>query len=166
VPNPLQAPWRMAYIVGDKPAGCVFCGVENASDAELRERLVLCRAEHAYVMLNRYPYAAGHLMVIPYGHVGDLAELDDALTAALFVVVRTSLERLRAAVRCEGVNVGLNLGKCAGSSIREHLHVQIVPRWDGDNNFMPVIAGERVLSQALDETWAALRPSFTDLDRR
>src|SRR5438046_5260045 len=105
-------------------------------------------------------------MVIPYRHLGDLAELDDAHTAAVFVLTRKTIERLRAAVRCEGLNIGANLGKCAGSSIREHVHVQVVPRWDGDNNFMPAIASTRVVSQALDDTWAALRPHFADLDRR
>ncbi len=156
----------MDYILGPKPAGCVFWGVDAAGPAELRERLVLCRAERAFVMLNRYPYAAGHLLVIPYLHLGDLGELDDALTAGVFVLVRQSIERLRAAVRCEGLNVGANLGQCAGSSIREHVHVQIVPRWEGDNNFMPAVAETRVVSQALDETWATLRPHFADLDRR
>src|SRR5262245_53186201 len=117
--NPLHAPWRMEYILGPKQAGpCVFCGVREASAAECRERLVVCRAERAFVVLNRYPYAAGHLMVLPYEHLGSIQDLDDELNAALFRLVRESVERLRQAVRCEGTNIGINQGACAGASLR------------------------------------------------
>jgi ATP adenylyltransferase len=163
--NPLHAPWRMEYILAEKKDGpCVFCGVREASPDECRERLVLCRSERAFVMLNRYPYAAGHLIVLPYEHLGTIEDLDDDLNAALFHLVRESVKRLRQAVRCEGMNIGINQGACAGTSLREHLHVQIVPRWNGDNNFMPVIAGTRVIPQALDETLTTLTPFFVDLD--
>ncbi len=156
----------MEYITAPKQDGpCVFCGVEHAGAEELAARLVLCRGDSAFVMLNRYPYAAGHLLVLPYAHLGDLTDLDDALVAAVFRLAREAARRLRDAVRCEGMNVGVNLGKSAGASIREHLHLQIVPRWEGDNNFMAAIGGTRVIPQALDETWRALRPRFSDLDR-
>jgi ATP adenylyltransferase len=156
----------MEYILAPKAAGpCIFCGIAAAGEQELRARHVLCRGERAYVMLNLYPYAAGHLLIMPYAHRGDLTELDDADTDALFRLTREAARRLRAATRCEGMNVGINLGRCAGSSIREHVHVQIVPRWEGDTNFMAVTGDTRVIPQALDETWHMLRPHFADLDR-
>jgi ATP adenylyltransferase len=162
--DPLHAPWRMEYIRAPKKGGpCIFCGVREASEALCRERLVVCRAERAYVILNRYPYAAGHLLVVPYEHLGTIEELSDDLNDAVFRLVRDAARRLRRAVGCEGMNIGLNQGACAGSSIRAHLHVQIVPRWNGDHNFMPVIAGTRVIPEALDETRAALEPHFADL---
>jgi ATP adenylyltransferase len=163
--SPLFAPWRMEYIQAPKKDGpCIFCRVREAGADERRERLVLCVAERAFVMLNRYPYAAGHLLVMPFGHAADLGDLADDDYDALFRLVRAAVERLRRAVQCPALNVGINLGVAAGASIHEHLHVQIVPRWEGDNNFMPVIAGTRVIPQALDETLAALRPHFADLD--
>ncbi len=164
--NPLHAPWRMEYIAGPKKDGpCIFCRVREAGAEERSQRLVVCCSERAFVMLNRYPYTAGHLLVMPYAHVGRLDELDDADFDALFRLVRASASRLEAAVACEGLNIGVNQGSCAGASVREHVHVQIVPRWHGDNNFMPVLADSRVIPQALDETLSALRPSFADLDR-
>src|SRR5262245_57467850 len=114
--NPLHAPWRMEYILApkqDRP--CVFCGIREASPAEHRARLVVYAAENAYVMLNRYPYAAGHLIVLPYEHLGSIEELDDDLCASLFRLVRESATRLRRAVKCPGLNIGINQGACAGA---------------------------------------------------
>jgi ATP adenylyltransferase len=163
--SPLFAPWRMDYILAPKKEGpCIFCHVREASADQRRERLVVCAAQRAFVMLNRYPYAAGHLIVMPYDHVADPSDLREDDHDALFRLVREAVVRLRAAVRCAGVNVGINLGTAAGASVHEHLHVQIVPRWEGDNNFMPVIADTRVIPQALDATLDTLRPHFADLD--
>jgi ATP adenylyltransferase len=160
--NPLWAPWRMEYILAvkapDRP--CIFCGVASAPQDELRERHVVCVTEHAFVMLNRYPFASGHLLVVPFAHVQDLEQLEPEVHDALFRLVRETAVRLRRAVRAEALNVGLNLGAVAGAGVAEHLHVHVVPRWSGDTNFMPVLADTRVVPQALEETRRHLVPHF------
>ncbi len=162
--EPLWAPWRMEYILGPKQRGsCVFCVASDAPDEELSRRLVVHQSERALVMLNRYPFAPGHLLVLPRAHVSSLAELPSEDYAALFALVREAALRLERAVRCEGMNLGVNLGATAGAGIAEHLHVHVVPRWSGDSNFMPVIADTRVVPQALDATRAHLAPFFRDI---
>ena len=167
--NPLWAPWRMEYILApkDKARACIFCGLDRGretSHEEQRERHVVARTAHAFVMLNRYPFAAGHLLIVPYAHVETLDALDPPVYDALFRLVRDAGTRLRRALRAEGRNGGLNLGAVAGAGIAEHLHVHIVPRWAGDTNFMPVLADSRVVPQALEETRQHLLPHFADLD--
>jgi ATP adenylyltransferase len=155
----------MEYVVSPKTSGqCVFCGVHHASSDERRGRLVVCRNERAFVMLNRYPFTAGHLLVVPHRHVDSLEALDRETCDALFALVREAAVRLRRAVRAEGLNIGVNLGEVAGAGIAEHLHAHIVPRWGGDTNFLPVLAQTRVVPQALDETLTTLVPFFADLD--
>jgi len=162
--NPLWAPWRMEYVLSQKRAeGCVFCGVAGASAEERAARLVVVSAECAFVVLNRYPFAAGHLLIVPHLHVAGLEDLSTDDHDALFRLVRASVVRLRAAVKAEGVNVGLNLGAAAGAGIAEHLHVHVVPRWSGDTNFMPVVADTRVVPQALEATRQHLEGHFADL---
>jgi ATP adenylyltransferase len=163
--HPLWAPWRMEYILAPKQPGrpCIFCGVREAGPDERRERHLVVAAEHGFVMLNKYPFAAGHLLVVPYAHVDELDQLDQAAYDGLFRLVRESALRLRRAVRAEGLNVGLNLGAVAGAGVAEHLHVHVVPRWSGDTNFMPVLADVRVVPQALEETAQYLIPHFEDL---
>lgn len=157
----------MEYILAPKgeSKGCVFCGFESASDEVLRERHVVCTTEHAYVVLNRFPFAAGHLLVIPHRHVAAVEELDDAEYASLMGLVRASIPRLKKAVNAEGLNVGMNLGAVAGAGVAAHLHVHVVPRWSGDTNFMPVLADTRVMPQALDATRAHLAKFFADVGR-
>lgn len=165
--SPLWAPWRMEYILGPKDHGsCIFCDVESAPDEERRSRLVVCAGERAFVMMNRYPFAPGHLLVMPYRHVDAPDKLEDAEHDDLFRLVRDACVRLRKAVRAEGLNVGCNLGAVAGAGVAAHLHVHIVPRWSGDTNFMPVIADTRVVSQALHETRDHLIAHFADIDVR
>lgn len=161
--HPLWAPWRMEYILGKKGGSCVFCHVDAADPEELRARLVVCDTSHAFVILNRYPFSASHLLVVPHRHASSLDELSLDDYRALFDLVREATTRLRRAVRPDGINVGINLGAPAGAGIAEHLHVHIVPRWNGDTNFMPVLADTRVIPQALDATLDQLRPFFTDL---
>ncbi len=162
---PLWAPWRMEYILGPKDSGaCVFCGIETAAEEERASRLVVCRRERVFVMMNRYPFSPGHLLVMPYRHVDSLEKLTDEEHDDLFRLVRDASTRLRKAVRAEGLNVGCNLGAVAGAGVAAHLHVHIVPRWGGDTNFMPVIADTRVVSQALGETRAHLGSYFADLE--
>ena len=163
--NPLWAPWRMDYILAPKSRGqaCIFCGIAEGAADERRERLVVATTPDAFVMLNRYPFAAGHLLVVPHAHVDALEALEPATHDALFRLVRESATRLRRAVNAEGLNVGLNLGAVAGAGVAEHLHVHIVPRWSGDTNFMPVLADTRVVPQALEETRDHLSRYFADL---
>jgi ATP adenylyltransferase len=157
----------MEYILGPKgAAGCPFCEMSAAPPERFRELRVLFANEHAFVVLNRFPFAAGHLMVIPHLHGSDLAALPDATYDELFRLVRATATRLREAVGAQGINVGVNLGEAAGAGIAEHLHVHLVPRWNGDTNFMPVLADVRVIPQHLDDTWLHLSPRFADLPGR
>lgn len=165
--SPIWAPWRMDYILAKKDRkSCVFCRCASLSPDEYRESLVLLETEHALVMLNRYPFTAGHLLVLPREHVASLDELSEAAYDALFRLVREAQRRLGSAVGAEAFNIGLNLGEAAGAGIAEHLHVHIVPRWAGDTNFMPVLADIRVMPQHLDETFRHLYPHFADLPGR
>lgn len=153
----------MAYIRGPKEPGCIFCNYPQEEPSRWRERLLLCQREDAYVMLNKYPFAAGHLMVVPRKHASDLGELSPSEHAALWELVRAAASALKVAVNAEGVNVGVNMGAAAGAGIAEHLHVHIVPRWRGDLNFMPVIADVKVMPDHLDGTWQRLEPYFRPL---
>lgn len=161
---PMWAPWRMQYILGPKTrGGCVFCAYASHGVEQFADDLTLFAGEHAFVTLNRYPFAAGHLLVMPRRHEADLWSLTDVERDELFRLVTAASERLRRAVNADGLNVGLNLGASAGAGIAEHLHVHIVPRWPGDTNFMPVLADVRVVPQALEATHRHLAPFFSDL---
>jgi ATP adenylyltransferase len=148
----IWAPWRMEYILGDKSGPCVFCGD--------KDDLMIAQQSHAYVVLNKYPFAAGHLLVVPRVHESDLAGLEPDVADAFFRLLRESVARLRKALSPEGVNVGINLGKAAGAGIAEHLHAHIVPRWTGDTNFMPVMADVRIMPEHLQTTRTRLLPFF------
>lgn len=153
----------MEFIVGPKVSGCVLCGY--APEAAGPEHRILSKSASSFVVLNKYPYAAGHLMVVPVRHVRRLDELEPEEHEDLWRLVRASVPALERGTRCEGVNIGLNLGKVAGAGIEEHLHVHVVPRWSGDNNFMPVIGDTRVMPEYLRETWARLAPEFAEIAR-
>jgi len=153
----------MEYIVGAKPAACVFCEMTHVTVARFRELLVLIRQPHAVVCLNRYPFASAHVLVTPRRHVADLAELSADEYMALMTLLRETASRVRGRVNATGLNLGFNLGHAAGAGIADHLHGHVVPRWDGDTNFMPVLADVRVMPQHLDETFAHLEPAFADV---
>jgi ATP adenylyltransferase len=158
--RPLWAPWRIEYILGEKPKGCIFCDFPAAPAADDRANLVVHRSAHAFTCLNRYPYNSGHVMVIPRSHVSDLGALSAEVYQDLGDELRRAVAVVRAAYAPEGVNVGMNLGRAAGAGIEEHLHWHVVPRWVGDNNFMPVLADQRVVVEALDAAWARLAAGF------
>ena len=158
--SPLWAPWRIDYIVGPKPDHCVFCEMTEVPVRRFRELLVLVRQPYAFVCLNKYPFAAGHLLVVPTKHVNDLAALDEAEYDALFRLVRKATAGLRKALAPGGVNIGINLGRAAGAGIAEHLHVHVVPRWNGDTNFLPIVADVRVMPEYLAQTRERLLPHF------
>jgi ATP adenylyltransferase len=152
----LWTPYRMAYIRGEsKPAddaageGCPFCRVP---DLDLDEGLVVARGEVAYAVLNRYPYTSGHLLVCPFRHVADYADLTPAEVAEVGEITQQAMRTLRAVAGPHGFNIGMNQGHVGGAGIAAHLHQHVVPRWGGDTNFMPVIGFTRVLPQLLSET--------------
>jgi ATP adenylyltransferase len=147
----LWAPDRLTYVTGPKDGECPFCRVPAKSD---EDGLVVQRGDSCYVVLNLYPYNPGHLMVVPYRHVADYAELTPAEVAEVGALTQDALRALRAASGPQGFNVGLNLGGVAGAGIAEHLHQHVVPRWGGDTNFMPVVGHTRVLPQLLAQTRA------------
>jgi ATP adenylyltransferase len=154
----LWAPWRMDYILGNRPEGCIFCTEGNGEkDAE---RLILYRGERSMVMMNRFPYTNGHLLVAPWQHTPTLEGLDDEGLLDLVKVLRCSLEVLRKTMSPDGFNVGLNLGTVAGAGVEAHVHFHIVPRWHGDINFMTVFAEIRVIPEHLQQTYQRLLPYF------
>lgn len=155
----LWAPWRMDYIGGQTPAdGCIFCLGERA--AEDAERLVLLRGERSFVMMNKFPYSNGHLLISPYRHTADLDELDEEETLEMHRLLCRSRQVLQACMHPQGFNVGMNLGQIAGAGVADHLHLHIVPRWSGDTNFMPVFADVRVIPQHLYATYRILLEGF------
>jgi ATP adenylyltransferase len=158
--KPLWAPWRMEFIRSEKPKGCIFCEFPAAPEADDRRNLVVHRSAHAFTCLNRYPYNSGHVMVIPRAHLADLGALAADAYADLGEEVRRAAAVIRRVYAPDGLNVGMNLGRAAGAGIESHLHWHVVPRWAGDNNFMPVLADQRVVVEALDEAWQRLRAGF------
>ena len=149
------APWRMEYLMREKPEGCVFC------KSSLRcEDYVLFDGKTCFVMLNRYPYVNGHLMIIPIRHLGDIAGLTAGEREEIFSLVDISVKVLKEAMNPQGFNIGMNLGKAAGAGIAEHVHVHVIPRWEGDTNFMSVVGNVRVIPQDLATTAATLIPLF------
>jgi ATP adenylyltransferase len=155
----LWAPWRMPYIRQSAPEpGCVFCA-RAAEDRDVDNHIVY-RGPQTFVMLNLYPYNSGHLMVIPYLHAGRLEQIDPQIGTEIFAVSQLAVTVLDQAMSPDGYNVGLNQGKMAGAGIADHIHVHVVPRWNGDTNFMPVLADTKVMPELLSSTAAALRRLF------
>lgn len=157
----LYAPWRLRYIIGEREEGCIFCKKPGESGRE-RENLILHVGERAFVIMNRYPYNAGHVMVVPRRHTCDFASLTPEESAEMAVLLQRSVSSLEGLFHAEGFNIGLNLGRSGGAGIHDHLHWHVVPRWIGDTNFMPVLADTRSVPQALEETWDLLSPAFRD----
>jgi ATP adenylyltransferase len=151
----------MEYIGAEAPPGCLFCRVREADPSEDRANLVVWRGEDALVMLNKFPYNSGHVLIAPRAHAGSLEDLGDEDALALHHALRSSLRVLREVSRPEGFNVGANLGRVAGAGIPDHVHLHVVPRWNGDTNFMPVLAETKVVNEHLDRTWEKLRAGFS-----
>lgn len=158
--KPLWAPWRMEFIAAEKPEGCIFCRFPSEPEENDRRNLVVHRTPHSFVCLNKFPYTSGHVMVIPRAHGADLTALPSDAFADLNDTLRRTVEVLRATYRPDGMNVGMNLGRAGGAGIVDHLHWHVVPRWLGDNNFMPVLAETRVIVEHLDTTWERIREGF------
>ncbi|MFH1953058.1 MAG: HIT domain-containing protein [Pseudomonadota bacterium] len=159
----LWAPWRMEYILSDQGKGeCIFCPGENRSEDQ--SRLILHVDNLSMVMMNRFPYINGHLLVAPVRHVKGLELLSREETLDLLTAVGKSIEILKKAMSPEGFNVGLNLGKVAGAGVEEHIHFHIVPRWNGDNNYMTVFGEVRVIPEHIVETYHKLLPHYKKLN--
>ncbi len=158
-PKRLWTPWRMEYILdGSKGGGCIFCDYPKEEDD--RKSLILFRGEKTFVIMNRYPYSNGHLMITPYSHISDVSLLSGEEMLELSSEIKRSVALLKKAMFPDGFNIGMNMGKAAGAGIDDHLHMHIVPRWKGDTNFMPVLSDTRVMPEALDETYRKLKPLY------
>ena len=154
----IWAPWRIEYIQMEKPEGCILCNQPKQNKDALN--YILYRGEKNFVMLNAYPYNPGHLMIAPYRHTASLEELTDEELKEHFEIARRSTRILRQVFNPGGFNLGINLGRISGAGIDDHFHTHIVPRWQGDANFMPVIADVKVLPEALSETYQKLKDKF------
>jgi ATP adenylyltransferase len=154
----LWAPWRMAYIEEPDSHECIFCVRDIQNDD--RRRFILKRGTESFVMMNKFPYSNGHLLVAPYRHTADMNELSQNEKMELFHFLILCQNVLRAVFQPEGFNIGMNLGRVAGAGVAEHLHFHIVPRWNGDTNFMPVFSDVRVIPQHLETTYQKLADGF------
>ena len=157
----IWSPWRNAYVTrADDPPGCVFCVAKTIGEGR---QLIVHEGQLAYVILNKFPYNAGHLMVVPQRHVAQLALLEKDELTEMAVLTQLCERVLTEAYAPQGINVGMNLGRPAGAGIVDHLHIHLVPRWNGDTNFMTVVGEVRVLPEELPNTAARLRPLFQKL---
>lgn len=158
----LWAPWRMEYIQSGAEKGrCIFC-VENLAEED-EKRYVVHRGSKSFVIMNIYPYNNGHVMIAPHRHAACLTDLKDEELEDLFRTVRLSVDILKKIFSPDGFNTGINTGAAAGAGYEEHLHVHVVPRWNGDSNFMPVLADTKVLPEHLDSTYRTLKEAFREI---
>ncbi len=150
----LWAPWRSRFITQPAKRGCIFCQALRSRDD--RRSQVIVRRRRVFALLNRYPYNNGHVMIAPHRHVGDLLAITSSEWTEMLSVTQQVMRRLKRTVHPHGFNLGINLGRTAGAGIPGHLHLHLVPRWQGDTNFMPILTGTKVVSQSLDELYTLL----------
>ena len=163
----IWAPWRSKYIrevssakKQNREQRCIFCEAVKKDD---NEALILYRGKSCYVMMNLYPYNTGHIMIIPYNHVPSIEYLSSSELLEMMQLVKISIKIIKQALNPDGFNIGINLGRAAGAGIEEHVHMHVVPRWVGDANFMPIIAGVKVLPQDVQETYKILKPYYEEI---
>ena len=157
--NHLWSPWRMKYIRRQKtPKGCVFCDAVQKEDGE--SNLIVARGKCAFVILNRYPYTSGHIMIVPLEHIGSFEKMDEETSAEVMRLIRQGITTLDKVYKPDGYNMGANLGASAGAGIANHVHFHLVPRWDGDTNFMTSIGETRVLPEDLSETFKQIKDAW------
>ncbi len=155
----LWSPWRYQYVsTADSTRGCIFCA--KAAEHNDAGNYIVHRAAQNYIILNLFPYTCGHLMIVPYEHVGTLEDLKDQTLDEMMRLVRDAVRHLRAAYRPAGLNLGMNIGKTAGAGVADHVHMHVLPRWDGDANFMTTIGETRVLPEDLPATFQKLSRAF------
>ncbi len=160
----IWAPWRMQYIVqAGKGKGCILC--DKPLETKDKDNYILYRGKYNFIILNAYPYTAGHLMVAPYRHIGNVTEANTKEAAEHIGLMQLCVTLLTAEITPDGFNLGMNLGKVAGAGLEGHIHTHIVPRWNGDHNFMPVVADTRVISEGLETTYKKLKEGLSRLSR-
>ncbi len=161
----LWAPWRIEYIKNiEKEKGCIFCLKPKEKNDE--KNFILKRGEKSFIILNKFPYNSGHLMIAPYRHIGRIESLRNEEIIEIFGFLIISVSALKKAIKPHGFNIGLNLGKIAGAGFPGHIHFHVVPRWSGDTNFMPVIGETKVIPQDIEKTFEILYPYFNERDKR
>ncbi len=160
----LWAPWRMTYIqdaVGNEnDNACIFCAKSQAETSEDQKNLVIYRGSYCFIMMNLYPYNTGHLLIAPYQHTGTLTQIPAETAQELFALTQKSEAALTEALHPHGFNLGMNLGKIAGAGFPNHAHMHIVPRWEGDTNFMPVLADVKIMPEFMEQTYAKITAAF------
>ena len=160
----LWAPWRSIYVENvDNIEGCFLCNAVKQPAHRWREVLLLHKGERSFIILNKYPYNSGHLMIVPIEHTSEYENLDDETVLEMNELLKLSLKALRKVFRPHGFNIGYNLGRPAGAGLESHIHMHVVPRWNGDTNFMPVIAQTKVISQDLFTTYDRLKEALEEL---
>ncbi len=157
----LSAGWRMEYIESEEDKGCIFCHKAGQQD---EKALIVKRGEQAYVIMNLYPYTTGHLMVAPYRHVGKISNLTSEEASEVMQLVAWCEKVLTRALNPDGFNIGMNIGRCAGAGFPDHVHVHVVPRWEGDTNFMPIVGETKVLPEVLTDTYRKIIASRRELE--
>lgn len=157
----LLAPWRAAFILGKKEKGCIFCNRLKAKDSV--KNLIVFRGERCFVILNKFPYNSGHLMIVPKRHCGQIERLSDDESNELFKLTKSSTAIIKRLLKPSSLNLGMNLGRSSGAGVPGHLHMHIVPRWLGDTNFMPVIAATKVLSFPIEPIYRQFKKEFARL---
>lgn len=155
------APWRIEYIRSPKHDGCIFC--DFPKENRDKERLILYRGEKAFVIMNNYPYNPGHVMIAPYRHIGNLEDLSDEELLEIMKLAQLMVKAIKKAMKPEGFNMGFNIGRVAGAGIEGHIHMHIVPRWNGDTNFMPVLANTKVIPQAIKDSYGELKKALKEI---
>jgi len=157
----LWTPWRMGYILGEKPEGCLLCLKHQETRERDKDNYILYRGATCFILLNLFPYTNGHMMIAPYQHAANLEQLSDKQLLEMMALARASVATLKKATSPAGFNIGMNLGKVAGAGVADHVHMHVVPRWQGDVNFMSVCAETRLIPEALDRTYDRLLPILT-----
>jgi ATP adenylyltransferase len=158
--RPIWAPWRIDFIRSEKTSECFLCNNKEYNKDSSEEELIILRKEQTFAILNRYPYNPGHILISPYRHIGDLGDMTESERSEMMETVLEVQELLKKVMNPNGFNIGLNLGVDAGAGVADHIHMHIIPRWRGDNNFMPVITDKRVVPEALNETAKLLRETL------
>ena len=162
----LWAPWRSQYITKvdvPKREGCIFCWKPQEDESRDEENLIVVRRKHCFVLMNLYPYNNGHLMVVPYRHTGDFLELGEEELLECQRTLQDAQRIMKETMTPQGFNIGMNIGRPAGAGIDQHLHWHLVPRWNGDTNFMPALAATKVISEGLLDSWRRMREGFARL---
>lgn len=151
----LYAPWRISYILANKIKGCLFCNV--IKEKRDKNNLIIERSKYCFVMLNKFPYNNGHIMIVPFKHKSKIEDLNDSTISDMFKMIKKYIVKMKKVMRADAFNIGINIGKFAGAGIADHLHLHIVPRWAGDNNFMPVIGKTKIISESFDSVYKKLK---------